>query len=105
MIVSSEFSSRLIASATLDHGVTRVLSELISPHHGSNMVMIDLPADQVGRTFYEAYAELKRTRNQTLVAIERGENHELLTNPPGDLVLSAGDRLLAIVSGATSTAA
>ena len=35
VIVGTEFSSRLISSATLDHGITKILSEILSAQYGN----------------------------------------------------------------------
>ncbi len=98
VIISSEFSSRLMSSATMDHGITKVLSELISPHFGSDMVHVAVPEKLAGKTFLDVFAELKRESNQIVVALERGTDGEVLTNPPADLGVESNDRLFVICS-------
>ena len=96
VIISSEFSSRLVSSATMDHGITKVLSELISPHYGSDMVHVEVPRELVGKPFLDVFSELKRKSNQIVVALERASNGEVLTNPPADLGVESNDRLFVI---------
>ena len=105
VIISSEFSSRLMSSATMDHGITKVLSELISPQYGSDMVHVPVPEGFVGKSFFDVFSELKRTSNQIVVALERGGSGEVLTNPPADLDVEANDRLFVITSKGSALSA
>ena len=43
IIVGAEFSSRLISSATLDHGITRVISEILSAQYGNDLITVSAP--------------------------------------------------------------
>jgi len=98
VICGDQFSARLIASAALDHGLTRVVSEFLSQGYGATMETVPLPAKLVGSEFFEALCEMKKANNFTLLGVER--NHDVLTNPPADYRLEVGDRLIAIVDRA-----
>lgn len=97
IIVSDEFSSRLIASAATDHGISKVLSELLSTRYGSELRHIPLPEELVGSEFLQSMERLKTTNRSIAVAVQRGD--EVKTNPPADYRLEAGDHLIVIAEG------
>lgn len=103
IIVGSEFSSRLISSATLDHGLTKVLSELLSSRFGHDLMTVPVPRNLVGSTFLEALAEMKQQEGMIILAVQHGRDGEVVTNPQSDLALEGQDRLV-VISGRTDKA-
>ena len=99
IIVGNEFSSRLIASAAVDHGITKVLSEILSARGGSELQKVPLDESQVGRPFLEVFSEMKRASGSTVVAVQRGG--DVMTNPDAGLVLEAVDQLIVIADPGT----
>ncbi len=99
IIVGAEFSSRLISSATLDHGITKVLSEILSAQIGNDLITVPVPTALAGRPFLELFTEMKRDRGMTVLALQRhGTKKEVVTNPGTDAVVGADDRLVVISS-------
>ena len=98
IIVGAEFSSRLISSATLDHGITKVLSEILSSQYGNDLITVPAPASLAGRPFLELFSEMKRDRGMIVLAIQRHGSDEVVTNPDNDALVQAGDRLVVISS-------
>ncbi len=96
IIVGAEFSSRLISSATLDHGITKVLSEILSAQIGNDLITVPVPASLAGRPFLELFSEMKRDRGMVVLAIQRHGSHEVVTNPDADVAVHAEDRLVVI---------
>ena len=96
IIVGNEFSSRLLARAALDHGISKVLSELLSSRYGNELYKIPVPADLVGRSFLEVFTEMKRTRQATVLGVQKGGNGRVLSNPPADYQIAAADNLIII---------
>ena len=96
IIVGAEFSSRLISSATLDHGITKVLSEILSAQIGNDLITVPVPASLAGRPFLELFSEMKRDRGMVVLAIQRHGNSEIVTNPDTDVAVHAEDRLVVI---------
>jgi len=96
IIVSSEFSSRLISRATLDHGITRVLSELLSSQYGNDLYKITVKPEMVGEEFLEVFSEMKRSKHSTVVAVQKGAEGEVISNPPMDYRLEKDDFLILI---------
>ena len=101
IIVGSEFSSRLISRAAVDHGITKLLSELLSLQVGNDLSKIPLPEEMAGKSFIDIFSEFKRNANYTVLAVQRGELGEVFSNPPADFVLAGGDNLIVIKSGET----
>lgn len=98
IIVGSEFSTRLISRAAVDHGISKVLSELLSSKVGSDLSKMPVPEEMVGRPFMELFTESKKRHNCTVLAILRGPNNTVLANPSEDFELEKGDFMIVIVS-------
>lgn len=96
IIVGSELSSRLIASAAIDHGISRVVSELLSTQYGNELFSIPLPQDLAGSTFLDVFTMMKRERQTIVLGIQKGGNGEHVSNPPSEYVFEKDDRLVVI---------
>ncbi|MFQ5772059.1 MAG: potassium channel family protein [bacterium] len=96
IIVGNEFSSKLISRATLDHGISKVLSELLSSRFGNDLFKIPLPESMQGKNFMELFTEMKRINHYIILAVQRGNQGEVICNPPGDYQVEAGDYLILI---------
>ncbi len=94
IIVADEFGSRLIASAAIDHGISRVISELLSARFGNDLQRIPVPPTLVGQAFLEVSTALKETQGSLVLAIQRGE--DVTTNPPKEFRIEAEDALIVI---------
>lgn len=99
IIVGSEFSSKLISRATLDHGISKVLSELLSSRYGNDLFKIPVPEKLSGKSFLEVFTELKRTNQSTVLAVQKGGDGEVITNPPEDFVVMKDQHLIVISAG------
>ena len=98
IIVGAEFSSRLISSATLDHGITKILSEILSAHYGNDLITVPVPTSLVGYPFLKLFSEMKRDQEMIVLAIQPHGGDEVVTNPGSDLLIGADDRLVVISS-------
>lgn len=101
VIVAAEFSSHLIASSALDHGVSRVVSELLSDPLGNDLKKIAVPPELGGKTFIEVVSELKRKEGMIAVAVQHGDSSEVLTNPDANHRVETTDRLIVITAPKT----
>ncbi|MCP4657856.1 MAG: cag pathogenicity island protein Cag26 [bacterium] len=95
IIVGRVFSSHLIATATIDHGLSKVISEILSSRTGNDLEKIPVPEALAGREFLEVFSEMKRTNSSIVVAVKRGE--EVVTNPAPGYRIEPTDHLIAIV--------
>ena len=98
IIVGAEFSSRLISSAALDHGITKVISEILSAQYGNDLITVPVPASLAGHPFLELFSEMKRGHGMIVLAIQRHGSNEVVTNPATDALVRADDRLVVISS-------
>jgi voltage-gated potassium channel len=99
LIVSGEISSYLLASAATDHGVSRVVGDLLThdaERGPDNLCSIDVPSSLEGKRFVDALVELKRTKAAIAVAVVCADG-AIDVNPAADRPLAAGERLLAIM--------
>lgn len=96
IIVGSELSTRLIASAAIDHGISRVVSELLSTQYGNELFSIPLPDGLVGDTFLDVFTMMKRERQTIVLGVLKKNNGEHVANPPSDYIFEKDDRLIVI---------
>ncbi len=97
IISSGELVSSLIVRAGLYSGGSRLIRELVTNKFGNEVYESLVPYDMGGQTFVAA-ARVIRERNGILIGIYHAD--EVHTNPPDDLVVQAGDRLIYIAETA-----
>lgn len=96
IIAVSEFSSRLISRTALDHGVTRVVSELLSAQYGNDLYKIPVPAALAGKSYLDVLAEMKRQHNCVVMAVQKGAEGDVISNPKSEQIVENGDYLIVI---------
>ncbi len=95
IIVGSEFSARLLARATMDHGISKVISELLSARLGNDLYKIPATSEMIGQTFLDAMTRLKREKNSIALGIHHADG-TVVTNPPSDMKIQEGDEIIVI---------
>jgi len=98
IIVVGELSSNLLVQAALDHGITQIISELVSNRFGSSLYKIRPTEAMVGQRFIELLPVLKQKHNAIPVAIASDGGDDFLSNPPQDYVIQSEDALV-VISG------
>ena len=98
IIVGAEFSSRLISTATLDHGISAVLRELLSAQVGHDLITAPVPEGLAGRPFFDVFTELKREHGMIALAILRREGGDVVTNPDSETIVNGDDRLVVVTA-------
>jgi voltage-gated potassium channel len=96
IIVGTEFSSKLISRAALDHGISKVISELLSSRVGNELVLLPMPNDLAGKQFIDILVEMKKNSNYIVLAVQKKQNGQVFSNPPTDYKLEKGDQLIVI---------
>ncbi|MFQ5630302.1 MAG: potassium channel family protein [bacterium] len=96
IIVGAEFSSKLISRAALDHGISKVISELLSSKIGNDLNMLTLEPMMVGKNFMEVFTEMKKNANVIVLAVQKKQGGRVVSNPPADHKMEAGDQLIVI---------
>jgi voltage-gated potassium channel len=98
IIVNDDVSSGLLARAALDHGITQVFSELLSSASGDEIYKVPTPPSLVGKPFLEALTTLKQKHACLALAVQRGHDGEVISNPAADYRLVDGDLLVVIAA-------
>ncbi len=96
IVVGSEISSHLIATATLNHGISTVVSELLTSSYGNKLRTMPLPKELVGKKFIEVLTTVKLKYQATVLGIQKEKNGELITNPDVDYLVELHDDLIII---------
>ncbi len=96
IIVGSEISSHLVASAAIDHGISRVVSELLSSRYGNELYVVKVPRSLTGKKYVEVLLEMKWRYKATLLGLRRGPDAEIMANPDGDTIVEEQDRLVVV---------
>ncbi|NOQ46830.1 MAG: cag pathogenicity island protein Cag26 [Desulfobulbaceae bacterium] len=98
IIVGSEFSSHLIASAAIHHGISRIVSELLSTQYGNDLHGIKTSEEMIGLPFIDVFTRMKKERQAIVMGIQKGRGGELIVNPPVDSILEQDDLLIVIAA-------
>ena len=96
IIVIGELSGNLLVQAALDHGITKIITELVSNKFGNELYKVKPSENLVGMKFIEVLSLIKEKHNAIIVAIESGEDNKLLANPPIEYTIQPGDDLILI---------
>ncbi len=96
IIIGSELSSHLLASAARDHGISTIVSELLSSRYGNDLFLIPLPEKLIGKNFLDGLVIMKKEDQATLLGVQKGVKGELITNPDAGYVFSRDDYLIII---------
>ena len=104
VIITSELSSMLISQATLNHGISKVISELLSVQTGNQLYKLPLPPTQVGRPFLDVFVHMKQAYQSTVVALQTGQEGKVTSNPDNGQIVEADDYLIVISRAAPKVA-
>ncbi|XOF33957.1 MAG: potassium channel family protein [Candidatus Electrothrix sp. YB6] len=96
IIIGSELSTHLIASAALDHGISKVVSELLSNRYGNELYAMPVPTDMVGSKFLDVFVGMKTKENVIVFGVQKGRGGTFIPNPDGDYPVTENDLLLVI---------
>ena len=94
IIVESDFAAKLLGQAVLDHGITRVIFELMSNKFGNQLYRIPCPPSLIGHRFSDAIRIMKSKYDAIVLAVQRGD--QFFTNPEEGFELQEGDDLIVI---------
>ncbi|MDY7024009.1 MAG: ion channel [Cyanobacteriota bacterium] len=98
IIVTSRLSSRLISKAALNHGISEVVSDILSYDYGSQLYKICLPKSEIGCSFIDVFIRMKQTYQTIIIGIQKGEEGQVISNPPSEYKLGANDYLIVIAA-------
>ncbi len=99
IIIGDEYMGHLIAHSSRARGIIKVMDELLTASMGNQFYKISVPASLVGKTFFDAFVQIKSEQDAIAMAVETTKEdgkRVIHTNPPGDFPLRHGDELLVI---------
>lgn len=96
IIVLGELSTGLLVRASLDHGVTQIITELVSSRFGSEIYKTRPPQQCVGQSFLEVFTKLKTDQDVIVVAVESNQEGRFLANPSNSYIIDERDRLIVV---------
>ncbi|MBC8549492.1 MAG: NAD-binding protein [Candidatus Brocadiales bacterium] len=96
IIVIGELSGNLLVQAALDHGITKIITELVSNRYGNELYKVKSPENFLGMKFIEVLRLTKEKHNAIIVAIESGKDNKLVANPPMNYTIQPGDDMILI---------
>jgi hypothetical protein len=96
IIVVGELSCNLLVQAALDHGITQIVTELVSNQFGNELYKIPAPENLIGQRFVDALTFLKSEHNVIALAVKSRDEKKFMANPDMDYTIQAGDKLVVI---------
>jgi voltage-gated potassium channel len=100
LVVSAELTGALLASSAVTHGLSHVITDLLTHPQGNEFYQVGVPAEIAGKTFAEAMGILKDTYDCIPMAVTSDNGWQI--NPPKDQVIQEGARLLVIAGSEIS---
>lgn len=96
IIIGSELNSHLLASAASDHGISRIISELLSSRYGNELYSMPVPRQMAGSRFLDLFVAMKKESNTTVFGVQKGRGGEFVSNPDAEYIVEEEDYLLVI---------
>jgi Castor and Pollux, part of voltage-gated ion channel len=94
VVVTAQLTGALLAHSAAAHGLSQVVTELLTFPSGNEFYWIPVGPDMAGRSFGDMLVELKRDHDCIPLAVAGADGYA--ANPPLDRVLVDGERVLVI---------
>jgi voltage-gated potassium channel len=95
LVVSAELAGALLAGSATTHGLSRLVSDLVTHPEGTEFYRIKPPKDVVGLRFPEAMQVMKQEHDAVLMAVFNGDGSYII-NPDKEHTLDAEHDVLVI---------
>lgn len=96
IIVGSELSSHLVASAAINHGISHIVSEILSTQYGNDLYSMPVPAELGAQSFLDVLTTMKTKYNCTVLGVQKGRSGKVLSNPPAEYAVDPADHLIVV---------
>ncbi len=96
IIVGSELSSHLLATAAMDHGMSNIVSELISAQYGNALFSLPVTQKFIGNKYLDVMVAMKKEHQATVLGIQQGQGGDLIANPDEEYTIVEDDYLVLI---------
>ncbi len=94
VVVSGEYGGKILAHSALYHGMSQVLSDLLTTGEGSEFYRVPVPAEAAGKDFEAVLNYFRAKHRAIVVAVVRGDKAHV--NPDIGFPVEAGDELAVI---------
>jgi voltage-gated potassium channel len=98
VVVVGDISTNLLVQASLDHGITRLISELVSNRTGEELYKVTPPQELIGQPFLDVMNTLKKTYGTLCLGLENTADNTVIANPPADRIVGRDDHLIVIAT-------
>lgn len=98
VINTDTVTGRLLASAVHEPGVVDLISDVTSSLAGHDITCDDFPEEMYGKRIEDVIMGLRAEKGMTLLAVNR--NRENIVNPPFDMAIEEGDKMVVLVGTA-----
>jgi voltage-gated potassium channel len=88
-VCTTEISTKLVVQSSLNHGLSRMFSDILSFGEGSEIYRVRLAKRFAGKEYFEVGAELMREHRISLLAIE--SDGSMRINPKEPVRVKEGD--------------
>lgn len=95
LVVSAELTGALLASSARSHGMSHIVSDLLTHPEGAELYTVEVPADVAGTDLRAALTAVKDRYDSMLVGFAPPSGSFVL-NPSADATIPAGGRLLLV---------
>lgn len=89
IICTNDIATKVVVQSALNHGMSNLLSELLSQGEGSEIYRVRLAPRFTGRTYVDFQCDITRQHRFTLLALVRDD--KIISNPEEEVTLQAGD--------------
>ncbi len=98
IVIADEYSGYILGSVSRNRGLVKTLDEILSIRYGNAFYKAEVPPEHVGKTIADLSHLLRTAHEAILVSLERGTgaDYQVKVNPPVDMRVEAGDRLVVI---------
>lgn len=90
----------LIFQATLNYGISKVISELLSVQSGNQLYKLPLPPNPRRRPFIDVFMHMKQAYQSIVVALQKGQKGKVISKPANQQIVEASDYLIVISTSA-----
>ncbi|CAN2041271.1 voltage-gated potassium channel [Candidatus Magnetomoraceae bacterium gMMP-15] len=98
IIVLGELSTNLLVQAALDHGITYMITELVTNRYGEDLYKIDPPLYLKNHTFFEIMCELKKKHGILCIGVIDKNRRNFAANPDSDYIIKDDDQLIVVAT-------
>ena len=94
LVVSAELTGSLLAASARTHGLTAVITDLLTHPTGQELYRVPTPPELAGQSVRHALEVMKDVHDSVLVGVFAGG--ECTLNPPGTTLLASDNELLVV---------